>query len=175
MGRQTRRHCQPRIHLERKRPQSRQLLALIALTHCHRVVAAGFSGMPMGMPMMGASAGAGAAPAAAGGAPAEAADAQPAKTEFDVKLDSFDAASKIKVIKEVRAATGLGLKEAKDLVRLSGSHSSPDASGNSTPALQLPRSKHGLLPSFHLFLPLWACRLTKSLSPAPGRGRSGCC
>ncbi|KAF5201262.1 50S ribosomal protein L7/L12 [Thalictrum thalictroides] len=38
------------------------------------------------------------------------------KTAFDVKLEKFDAASKIKVIKEVRAFTSLGLKEAKDLV-----------------------------------------------------------
>ncbi|CAH0522635.1 unnamed protein product [Peronospora belbahrii] len=38
------------------------------------------------------------------------------KTAFDVKLASFDAKSKIKVIKEVRAITGLGLKEAKELV-----------------------------------------------------------
>ncbi|KAK7250906.1 hypothetical protein RIF29_33674 [Crotalaria pallida] len=38
------------------------------------------------------------------------------KTAFDVKLDAFDAASKIKVIKEVRTFTSLGLKEAKDLV-----------------------------------------------------------
>ncbi|KAA0047609.1 hypothetical protein IC582_011182 [Cucumis melo] len=38
------------------------------------------------------------------------------KTAFDVKLEKFDAASKIKVIKEVRAFTNLGLKEAKDLV-----------------------------------------------------------
>ena len=35
------------------------------------------------------------------------------KTEFDVILDSFDAASKIKVLKAVREATGLGLGEAK--------------------------------------------------------------
>lgn len=33
-----------------------------------------------------------------------------------MKLASFDAKSKIKVIKEVRAITGLGLKEAKELV-----------------------------------------------------------
>jgi large subunit ribosomal protein L7/L12 len=45
---------------------------------------------------------------AAGPAPA-------AKTEFDVVLESAGAA-KINVIKVVRAATGLGLKEAKDLV-----------------------------------------------------------
>jgi len=71
------------------------------------------------MPMM-AAAPAGGAPAGAGGAPAGAA-AAPApeakeKTEFTVKLESFSADGKIKVIKEVRAATGLGLKEAKDLV-----------------------------------------------------------
>jgi large subunit ribosomal protein L7/L12 len=67
----------------------------------------GLSGSPM--PMM--AGGGGAAPAAA--APAEAA---PVQTEFTVKLEGFDPAQKIKVIKEVRAATDLGLKEAKDLV-----------------------------------------------------------
>src|SRR3954451_13284793 len=46
---------------------------------------------------------------------ARAAEAAPAKTEFDVVLESFGA-NKINVIKVVRAATGLGLKEAKDLV-----------------------------------------------------------
>src|SRR3954468_6149236 len=51
-------------------------------------------------------------PVGGGAAPAEAA---PAKTEFDVALESFGA-NKINVIKVVRAATGLGLKEAKDLV-----------------------------------------------------------
>ena len=48
----------------------------------------------------------------AAGAPAEAAEAQ---TEFAVVLDAFGE-KKIEVIKVVRAATGLGLKEAKDLV-----------------------------------------------------------
>ncbi|KAI9908808.1 hypothetical protein PsorP6_004776 [Peronosclerospora sorghi] len=43
-------------------------------------------------------------------------DKKEEKTAFDVKLSSFDAKSKIKVIKEVRAITGLGLKEAKELV-----------------------------------------------------------
>ncbi|KAH7528463.1 uncharacterized protein LOC107418348 [Ziziphus jujuba] len=38
------------------------------------------------------------------------------KTAFDVKLEKFDTAAKIKVIKEVRAFTNLGLKEAKELV-----------------------------------------------------------
>ena len=35
---------------------------------------------------------------------------------FDLKLVGFDAKAKIKVIKEVRAIAGLGLKEAKELV-----------------------------------------------------------
>jgi large subunit ribosomal protein L7/L12 len=47
-----------------------------------------------------------------GGAAAEAADEQ---TEFNVVMESFGD-NKINVIKVVRAATGLGLKEAKDLV-----------------------------------------------------------
>ena len=51
--------------------------------------------------------------AAAGGDGAEAAEE---KTEFEVVLESFEAASKIKVLKEVRNATGLGLGEAKALV-----------------------------------------------------------
>ncbi|MES1907162.1 MAG: hypothetical protein MHM6MM_000335 [Cercozoa sp. M6MM] len=38
------------------------------------------------------------------------------KTEFTVQLKGFDAGKKIKLIKEVRAITGLGLKEAKALV-----------------------------------------------------------
>jgi len=52
------------------------------------------------------------------GAPAAAEAAAPVeeKTDFNIKLDGFDAASKIKVIKEVRAITDLGLKEAKELV-----------------------------------------------------------
>lgn len=44
-----------------------------------------------------------------------AAEAPAAKTEFDVVLDGFGD-NKIAVIKVVRQATGLGLKEAKDLV-----------------------------------------------------------
>ncbi len=49
-------------------------------------------------------------------APAAAAEAVEEKTEFDVILESFDAAAKIKVLKAVREATGLGLGEAKALV-----------------------------------------------------------
>ena len=52
----------------------------------------------------------------AAGAPAEAAEE---KTEFDVVLKNAGP-NKINVIKEVRAITGLGLKEAKDLVEAGG-------------------------------------------------------
>ena len=52
--------------------------------------------------------------APAGGAPAEAAAGEE-KTEFEIHL-AASGDKKINVIKEVRAATGLGLKEAKDLV-----------------------------------------------------------
>ena len=58
--------------------------------------------MAVAMPVAGAAAGAEAAPAEE-------------KTEFDVILTSFGD-KKIQVIKVVRALTGLGLKEAKDLV-----------------------------------------------------------
>lgn len=43
-------------------------------------------------------------------------EVQEEKTIFDLKLVSFDAKAKIKVIKEVRSMAGLGLKEAKELV-----------------------------------------------------------
>ena len=57
-----------------------------------------------------------AAPVAAAGAAAAApAEAAEEKTEFDVVLKDAGA-EKIKVIKEVRAITGLGLKEAKEAV-----------------------------------------------------------
>ena len=57
--------------------------------------------------------------AAAGGAGGGAAEAAEEKTEFDVVLTDAGA-QKINVIKEVRAITGLGLKEAKDLVEAGG-------------------------------------------------------
>ena len=63
----------------------------------------------------GVSAAAPVAVAAAGGAGAAAAAPAEEKTEFDVILADAGA-QKINVIKEVRAITGLGLKEAKDLV-----------------------------------------------------------
>jgi large subunit ribosomal protein L7/L12 len=56
-----------------------------------------------------------AAPMAAAAAPAAAAVEEEEKTEFDVILSAVGD-KKIQVIKVVRAVTGLGLKEAKDLV-----------------------------------------------------------
>ncbi|CAN1757277.1 50S ribosomal protein L7/L12 [Linum perenne] len=47
---------------------------------------------------------------------AAAASVKVEKTAFDLKLGGYDAAAKIKVIKEVRGFTDLGLKEAKELV-----------------------------------------------------------
>lgn len=61
----------------------------------------------MGMPMM---------PRGGGKAGVAKVEEKQAKTIFDLKLESYDAASKIKIIKEVRTFTDLGLKEAKDLV-----------------------------------------------------------
>ncbi len=69
-----------------------------------------FGAMPM-MPAMGVG-----APAAAA-SEAEPAEVKKEKTEFTVKLDGFSPDGKIKVIKEIRAITQLGLKEAKELVR----------------------------------------------------------
>jgi len=72
------------------------------LEQVHKIKPAG-GGVIMAAPA------AGAGPAAAAAAPAE------EKTEFTVQLDNFGA-EKIKVIKVVREITGLGLKEAKELV-----------------------------------------------------------
>ncbi len=57
---------------------------------------------------------------AGGAGAAGAADAAEEKSEFDVILVSFDEAKKINVIKVVREVSGLGLKEAKDLVEAGG-------------------------------------------------------
>ncbi|XAR59173.1 hypothetical protein NMG60_11014866 [Bertholletia excelsa] len=65
-----------------------------------------------GPAVSGLDGGASSASAGAGATESEAAK----KTVFDIKLEKFDAAAKIKIIKEVRAFTDLGLKEAKDLV-----------------------------------------------------------
>ena len=73
----------------------------------------GMGGGSMGMGGGGGGVNVATTDAASGGAAAE---PEAAQTEFSLKLDAFDASSKIKVIKEVRAATELGLKEAKELV-----------------------------------------------------------
>jgi large subunit ribosomal protein L7/L12 len=67
---------------------------------------------------LGASAGAPGGEAAAKGEKKEEKKEAPAaeKTSFSVKLESFDEKKKINLIKEVRTLTGLGLKQAKDLV-----------------------------------------------------------
>lgn len=74
----------------------------------------------------GGGGGGGAQPAAAAAGEEPAAEAAeekaPAeKTHYDVELQGFDAAQKIKLIKEVRALLGLGLKEAKEVVETSPS------------------------------------------------------
>lgn len=56
-----------------------------------------------------------AAPVAVAAAPAAAGEAAAEKTEFDVVMSSFGS-NKVAVIKAVRGITGLGLKEAKDMV-----------------------------------------------------------
>ncbi|CAN6804716.1 unnamed protein product [Brassica oleracea] len=72
------------------------------------------------MPVMAAMAfpgsGGGGSPGAAAAGKGEEKKKAEAKTAFDVMLQGFESASKIKVIKEVRTVTDLGLKEAKDLV-----------------------------------------------------------
>ncbi|MGF1515867.1 MAG: 50S ribosomal protein L7/L12 [Elainellaceae cyanobacterium] len=55
------------------------------------------------------------APGAAGGAAAPAEEAEE-KTEFDVVLEEVPSDKKIAILKVVRSLTGLGLKEAKDMV-----------------------------------------------------------
>merc|ERR1712023_532193 len=62
------------------------------------------------------SVGAVAVAAPAGGAAGGSDDGSEEKTEFDLVLESVDASSKIAVLKVVRNITGLGLKEAKELV-----------------------------------------------------------
>merc|ERR1719484_350022 len=57
-----------------------------------------------------------AAPMAGGAAGGDAGEAAAEATEFDLVLDSFPADKKIAVLKVVRELTGLGLKDAKDMV-----------------------------------------------------------
>lgn len=71
---------------------------------------------PMTDAQRAAMSGGGAAMSGGKSSEAEAAAVEEQKTLFDLKLTGFDAKAKIKVIKEIRAITGLGLKEAKELV-----------------------------------------------------------
>lgn len=73
-----------------------------------------------------------AAPAASGSASGETVEE---KTEFDVILTSFGE-KKINVIKEVRAITGLGLKEAKDLVEAAPAPVKEDLSKDEADAIK---------------------------------------
>lgn len=70
----------------------------------------------VGVMKPGAAAGLAGMAAKAGGAAAAKEEKKPEKTVFELKLESYEASSKIKIIKEVRSFTDLGLKEAKDLV-----------------------------------------------------------
>lgn len=91
---------------------------LLDLTKIERYDYSILFGLKMGInrygPAVSAPGSAGSASAGTGSASADAKAAE--KTAFDIKLEKFDAASKIKIIKEVRTFTDLGLKEAKDLV-----------------------------------------------------------
>ncbi|MQL81023.1 hypothetical protein Taro_013475 [Colocasia esculenta] len=93
------------------------LLEVADLTEILRVKL-GVEEMPaMAVMMPGMGVGVGPARGRGGGAAAGgAAEEKKEKTAFDLKLEGFDAAAKIKVIKEVRSFTDLGLKEAKELV-----------------------------------------------------------
>ncbi|CAN7120178.1 unnamed protein product [Brassica rapa subsp. narinosa] len=76
----------------------------------------GVTDMPVMAAMAFPGSGGGGGPGAAAAGKGEEKKKAEAKTAFDVMLQGFESASKIKVIKEVRSVTDLGLKEAKDLV-----------------------------------------------------------
>lgn len=76
-----------------------------------------FARLLSGSPAIAGGAGGSAAPAAASAAAAAPVpEAAPQKVSFDLKLESFGAGDKIKIIKLVREMSGLGLKEAKEKV-----------------------------------------------------------
>ncbi|GAX85658.1 hypothetical protein CEUSTIGMA_g13073.t1 [Chlamydomonas eustigma] len=79
------------------------------------IIKPAYGAMAMAMPAMGIAA---ATTSASSAPPAEAVapEEKKEKTEFEVKLESFTPEGKIKVIKEIRSITNLGLKEAKELV-----------------------------------------------------------
>ena len=82
------------------------------LTDCLKVKL----GFPADFDVLGGLSSGGGGGGGGGGGAAEEEEVVKEKTVFDVQLDGFDAKAKIKVIKEVRSVTGLGLKEAKDAV-----------------------------------------------------------
>lgn len=92
-------------------------LNMLEMAALHQKICAHF-GFPYDDPLTGGGGGGGmGGGGGAAAAPEPEVAAAPVKTVFDVKLVGFDEKSKIKVIKEVRAAVpGLGLKEAKELV-----------------------------------------------------------
>ena len=98
------------------------------------------------MGSMGGGGGMAAAPAGgeAGGAEAAPVEEEAAeKTHFDVELAGFDAATKIKLIKEVRGALGLGLKEAKETVEKSPSFIKKEMAKEEAEALKAALEKVG--------------------------------
>ena len=105
--------------------------------------------------------------AAGGGAAAPAAEE---KTEFNVILADAGA-NKINVIKEVRAITGLGLKEAKDLVGALRSRSRKASTRTTLPRSRpsskalAPRSKSSNTRNGEGAGPVWTCPLA---APDPG-------
>ncbi|EXB94038.1 50S ribosomal protein [Morus notabilis] len=90
---------------------------LLDLTKLERHDYAVLFRLKMGLDRYGPAVSTAPGPASGGSGEAGAGEAKAAeKTAFDIKLEKFDAAAKIKIIKEVRSFTDLGLKEAKDLV-----------------------------------------------------------
>ncbi|MCO5565161.1 hypothetical protein L7F22_018834 [Adiantum nelumboides] len=110
---------------EARSPPSDKILRIVdEIAHLTMIEAADLAhllkkklGLPdSAMPYYGGGMGAGSAGAQGAQSPAAQEEKKPEKTNFDVKLEKFEAASKIKIIKEVRTFTSLGLKEAKELV-----------------------------------------------------------
>ncbi|KAL9234588.1 hypothetical protein vseg_009444 [Gypsophila vaccaria] len=102
---------EPKPKPERLNRIAEELLSLNAVElHDYSIL----SGLKMGLK----SAGPGAVSAGPGQPAGEVAVEKEAaeKTAFDVKLEKYEAGAKIKIIKEVRSFTDLGLKEAKELV-----------------------------------------------------------
>lgn len=75
-----------------------------------------FARLLSGSPAIAGGAGSAAPAAASAAAAAPVPEAAPQKVSFDLKLESFGAGDKIKIIKLVREMSGLGLKEAKEKV-----------------------------------------------------------